>query len=323
MSDPRVSIIVPVHNSEKYLAETLVCALSQSWPNKEIIIVDDGSSDSSYEIAKTFQSQSLRVYRTENEGASAARNYGLAKATGEYIQYIDADDLMSPMKIESQLSILQNQPEGYVSSCFWGKFIQNSANAWFETQKVFGDFASIDWLVISWEGGGMMQTACWLVPKDIASIAGPWNEKLSLHDDGEYFARILLASKGVKFCQDATVYYRTNQNNSISRQRNRKAAESAFNVSESYRENILQHENTQRIRHALMMNYLKFIYEYHPLYTDLTNLARKRIQQLGFQKLPSCCGKKFKMLTRCFGFDNALKIREILALIKSKCHSNC
>jgi glycosyltransferase involved in cell wall biosynthesis len=317
MAIPRVSIIIPVFNAEEVVVETLTSAVNQTWPNMEIIVVDDGSADSSFEIARAFKSQKVKVYRKKNEGAAAARNYGLGRATGEYIQYLDADDLMSPNKIESQIAILEKQPEGYICSCAWGKFDESPEEAWFETQEVFGDFAPVDWLTCSWEGGGMMQTACWLVPRYIAESAGQWNEKLSLHDDGEYFARILLASKGVKFCKDALVYYRRSVDGSLSRQRSRRAVESAFNVCESYRESLLFHENSVRVRHALMMNYLRFIYEYHPHYGYLTNLARQRVQQLGFQKLPPHGGKKFKLLARCLGFDNALRMR---ALFKSKCN---
>lgn len=315
MNLPKVSIIVPVFNAEQFVAETLISAVNQTWPNKEIIVIDDGSTDSSFEIARKFESDWVKVYRKQNRGAATARNYGLGRATGEYIQYLDGDDLISPDKLGSQLAILEKQPEGYVCSCAWGKFIESPEEAWFEKQEVFGDFTPVDWLTCSWEGGGMMQTACWLVPRRIADVAGPWNETLSLHDDGEIFSRILLASKGVKFCKNALVYYRSSVDGSLSRQRSRKAAESAFNVCESYRENILVYEDSSRVRHALMMNYLRFIYEYHPQYKDLTILARQRIRELGFRNLPAYGGKKFKLLARSLGFNNALKMR---ALFKSK-----
>jgi len=311
----KVSILIPVFNSERYLAETIKAGLNQTHSNIELIIVDNGSTDQSMLIAKMYESKFVKVYSNIEAYASSARNYALFKSAGDYIQYLDADDLMSPNKIKSQLATLKTQPEGHVCSCAWHKFVDKPEEAWFEKQEVFGDFSPVDWLVTSWNGGGMMQTACWLVPRNIVELAGPWNEKLSLHDDGEYFARILLASKGVKFCDDAAVYYRTNLDGSLSRQRSRRAAESAFNVCESYRKNILQHEDSPRVRHALMMNYLKFIYEYHPQHNYLTFLARQRIEELGFQNLPPYGGKKFKMLARWLGFENALKVR---AWLKSK-----
>ena len=99
MSQPLVSILIPCYNSEKWLAETLESALAQTWQNKEIIVVDDGSTDSSLEIAKTFESNKVKVLRQDNRGASAARNLGLTNAQGDFIQYLDADDLLSEDKI--------------------------------------------------------------------------------------------------------------------------------------------------------------------------------------------------------------------------------
>src|ERR1700748_3370934 len=104
---PLVSIIIPVYNAQKYLAETINSALAQTWPNKEIIIVDDGSTDNSFQIAKNFENDKVRVYYQENRGAGAARNKGLREAKGNYIQFLDADDLISNNKAEEQINLLK------------------------------------------------------------------------------------------------------------------------------------------------------------------------------------------------------------------------
>ena len=93
MSQPLVSILIPCYNSEKWLAETLESALAQTWQNKEIIVVDDGSSDGSLSIAQKFSSSKVAVISQKNRGASSARNLALGKAQGDFIQYLDADDL--------------------------------------------------------------------------------------------------------------------------------------------------------------------------------------------------------------------------------------
>ncbi|HZX58320.1 MAG TPA: glycosyltransferase family A protein, partial [Mucilaginibacter sp.] len=106
MDQPLVSIIIPVYNSEKHLAETISSALEQTWPNKEIIIVDDGSADNSLAIAKSFASENVKVFHQPNKGASAARNKGIQEAKGDYIQFLDADDLLMPNKIAAQVKQL-------------------------------------------------------------------------------------------------------------------------------------------------------------------------------------------------------------------------
>ena len=103
---PLVSIIIPVYNAEKYLADSITSAVSQTWPNKEIIVVDDGSTDQSLKVAKGFESDVVSVFFCENKGASAARNFGLRLAKGGYIQFLDADDLLRHDNIEKQFHAL-------------------------------------------------------------------------------------------------------------------------------------------------------------------------------------------------------------------------
>ena len=92
----RVSIIVPVYNAESYLQETLDSIAAQTYPELEVILIDDGSTDGSGEICKARETQDRRFhyYRTENAGPSAARNAGLSYATGHYIGFCDGDDLL-------------------------------------------------------------------------------------------------------------------------------------------------------------------------------------------------------------------------------------
>jgi len=106
MTKPLVSILVPAYNAQEWIAETLQSAVAQTWPRKEIIIVDDGSSDQTMTIAKQFESDDVRVVRQENQGAAAARNHAFSLSQGEYIQWLDADDLLAPDKIEKQIEVL-------------------------------------------------------------------------------------------------------------------------------------------------------------------------------------------------------------------------
>ena len=90
---PLVSILVPAYNSQEWLADTLRSAIAQTWPRKEIIVVDDGSKDQTTEVARRFASKEVAVVTTENQGAAAARNHAMSLSQGDYIQWLDADDL--------------------------------------------------------------------------------------------------------------------------------------------------------------------------------------------------------------------------------------
>src|SRR5690606_12962360 len=87
------SIIVPLYNKEKYLKATLKSVLQQTFIDFEIIIVNDGSTDKSLEIAKSFKNERIKIYTQENQGVSAARNLGIEKSTSEYCCFLDADDV--------------------------------------------------------------------------------------------------------------------------------------------------------------------------------------------------------------------------------------
>src|SRR5207248_8968504 len=100
---PLVSILIPAYNAEPWITDTIQSALAQTWMRKEIIIIDDGSTDQTLSIARQFASKTVSVIAQRNQGAAAARNKAFALSQGGYIQWLDADDLLSPDKIEAQV----------------------------------------------------------------------------------------------------------------------------------------------------------------------------------------------------------------------------
>src|SRR5260370_38827541 len=115
-----VSILIPAHIAENWIADTIRSALAQTWPRKEIIIVDDGSTDRTAEIARGFASKKVVVVSTENQGAAAARNHAFQLCQGDYIQRLDADDILAPDKLERQLTALReidDKQTHFSSSC--------------------------------------------------------------------------------------------------------------------------------------------------------------------------------------------------------------
>ena len=111
MQDKLVSIITPVYNSEKYLSQTVESVLSQTYTDWEMLIVNDGSSDSSLEIANAYSAKDprIKVFLQENKGSAAARNNGIRHAQGRYIALLDADDLWEPWFLKQQLSLMHEK----------------------------------------------------------------------------------------------------------------------------------------------------------------------------------------------------------------------
>jgi glycosyltransferase involved in cell wall biosynthesis len=110
LNSPDISVIIPVYNGVKYLAEAIESVLAQTLEPLEIIVVDDGSTDRSLEIAGQFLPR-VTIVRQENKGAGAARNTGVRVATGGYFAFLDADDLWTPQKLSIQRSLLESHPE--------------------------------------------------------------------------------------------------------------------------------------------------------------------------------------------------------------------
>lgn len=100
---PLVSILIPAYDAETSIGETLTSALAQTWFRREIIVVDDGSTDQTLAAAKRFGSKDVLVVTQKNQGAAASRNRAFALCQGDYIQWLDADDLLSPDKVEAQM----------------------------------------------------------------------------------------------------------------------------------------------------------------------------------------------------------------------------
>ena len=122
---PHISVIVPVYNGEKTIRETVESVLNQTWQDFEIIIINDGSQDRTLDVISGIQDSRIKVFSYPNAGQAASRNRGIGKASGEYIAFLDADDLWTADKLEAQYQALQENPEAKVAYS-WSNHIDES-----------------------------------------------------------------------------------------------------------------------------------------------------------------------------------------------------
>jgi glycosyltransferase involved in cell wall biosynthesis len=146
--NPRISVIVPVHNTEKYLRYCLDSIISQTYENLEIIIIDDGSSDNSGKIADEYakQDKRIQVIHQKSRGVSFARNVGIKKATGEYVAFVDSDDYVAADFIE-KLYLLAKENKADIATCQFESFTEEKLKlkkspVW--TQKVMTGRETVD-----------------------------------------------------------------------------------------------------------------------------------------------------------------------------------
>jgi glycosyltransferase involved in cell wall biosynthesis len=150
--------------------------MAQTWDRKEIIVVDDGSSDLTAEVARRFASKEVAVVSTKNQGAAAARNKAFSLSQGDYIQWLDADDLLAPDKIKRQLSALRDSDSRRVLlSSPWAYFYYRSHRARFVPTSLWQDLSPVEWLLRKMGENQHMQTATWLTSRELAEAAGPWD----------------------------------------------------------------------------------------------------------------------------------------------------
>ena len=214
---PFVSILVPAYNAEKTLAATLESALGQSWPSTEIIVVDDGSKDGTGRVAQRFTDRGVRLVTTPNQGAAGARNQALELSRGDYIQWLDADDLLAPDKIEKQLSALgpTDGPRVLLSGP-WAPFYYRTEGARFIQNSLCQSQAPGEWLLHKMGENLHMQTGTWLTSRELTEAAGPWDARMVVDDDGEYYCRVLKSATMVRFVPEAKIYYRVSPSNRVS-----------------------------------------------------------------------------------------------------------
>ena len=207
MTDAKVSVIIPVHNGAAFLRETLSSVLGQTRPPNEVIVVDDGSSDGSYEVAAEF-ARDLRYLRKENGGPASARNFGIAASTSPFLSFIDQDDLWHPAKLERQIACFEQDSE--LDLCytlvdlFWHPALAEEERAYRDHRRSRN------------VPGYTMPTL--LARRTAFDRVGPLDEGLIFGDGTDWAMRAMHGGLRIKLLPDVLLYHRMHRQN-LTRQR--------------------------------------------------------------------------------------------------------
>lgn len=181
-----VSVIVPVYNGELTIEETVKSVLDQTFVDFELIVINDGSVDSTLDILAKFQDPRLRVFSYPNSGLSASRNRGIDHACGGFISFIDADDLWTSGKLAAQVNSLRENPEAAVSYS-WTDFIDRSGNSLgYGIHHTVNGYVFPDLLMSFFIGSGSNA----LVRKKAFEEVGRFDETLTAAEDLDMFLRL-------------------------------------------------------------------------------------------------------------------------------------
>ncbi len=194
------SVIVPVYNGSRYLAKTLESVLAQEYPDVEVIAVDDGSTDGSAEIIRRFPA--VRYFYQENQGVTVARNNGISRATGEYIAFIDQDDIWTPDKLAVQIDYLEKNPgTGFVLSKS-RMFLESGADL-------------PPWLKPSYleeEHVGFIP-GTFLVRRNVLDMVGHYDARYAIASDTDWFSRAMDAGISMHTLPAVLLYKRVHTDN--------------------------------------------------------------------------------------------------------------
>jgi glycosyltransferase involved in cell wall biosynthesis len=316
---PLVSILIPAYNSEEWISDTLQSAISQTWPHKEVIVVDDGSSDRTAEVAHRFASKWVTVVSTENQGAAAARNHALQLSKGDYIQWLDADDLLSRDKIERQLAALEGGgSKKILLSSPWAYFNYRTHGVRFTPTSLSQSLPAVEWLLRKMAENLHMQTATWLTSRELIDDAGAWDTRLMSDDDGEYFCRVLMASEGTRFVPEAKVFYRIISSSRWSYVGTSNKKKDALFLSMKLHIRYLRSlEESERVRKACltyMQNWLDHFYPERPdIVAELQSLAAELQGHLEAPRLRW----KYAWMKPVFGWKAAKQAQMMLPQVRA------
>ncbi len=317
--NPLVSILIPAYNSAPWIAETLKSVLNQTWPNREIIVVvDDGSSDQTLAVARQFASATVSVVSLTHRSVAAARNEAFALCQGDYVQWLDADDLLSPDKIALQMQAAeQSASQRTLLSCEWGHFFYRPAKARFRPTPLWCDLSPPEWLLRKMGGGDHMQPATWLVRREIIEAAGKFNEQLVVDEDGEYFCRLVLASDGIRFVPGAKVFYRVSGSASTTRKAFSRPDERWQSLQAQFA-HLRSLGDNERVR-AACVNYLQhWLIFFYPQRPDIVRQAEQLAASVGGRLTPPKLRWKYAWIEKFRGYDAAKRAQFFLPNLKEQ-----
>ncbi len=294
-----------------FLKETIESVVNQSYPNVEIIIIDDGSTDGSLEYLKLLNLSNLIIKSNKGKGACAARNYGFELSTGAYIQFLDADDLLSTNKLEKQVKDLEELPKR-VSMCSTVHFYNDPSNGKIVDRPfLYSTEQPHQFLLHLYGGNGkdhnMLQTSAWLIPRAIIEKAGPWDETLAKDQDGEFFCRVVVNSEGLIYQPEVLNYYRKHiGGQNIANQKQENHIESQLEALFSKSKQFKGLEETPAYKKAMALQYKLIAINAFPEFKKLSNKAMKLSTEFGDSDfLPVLGGKIIEFIKHEFGWKVA------------------
>lgn len=316
-TNPLISIIIPAFNASMYIEEAILSVLHQTYEHWELIVVDDGSTDSTLQIVQSIANKDnrIQVYHQSNKGGCAARNEALRHVLGDYVLYLDADDFLDKDKLRTHLKEIEEH--NYQSDVLTfgpclrllptGKCVPSSM------EDLNRDYQpAIDAQIAIWNGHfNSFPYSSYLIPIELIRKVGLWDEQLARSQDSEYMARVLFYASALHFIPNAYFCYRQVPDSVSSKPLSNKQLLSEVIVCDKISDLILATNSSENAKHACEVHYTDVLTAWYPknsfLIKDICSAMHRKGLHLNFENR----GRLFHLLNRLCGWQVAVRIMHL------------
>jgi glycosyltransferase involved in cell wall biosynthesis len=207
-----ISVVIPLYNKEDYIAKAMQSVLAQTFRSFELIVVNDGSTDNSRSVAESFKDNRIQILNQANKGVSEARNYGVDKATFQWVAFLDADDWWAPEFLEHLVEAIQQYPHEHIFASGRSKVfedrIERYKNIYLPAE---GETAPINYIKVTSRFLPPVNSSNVLIRKEIIKAAGAFNTGQQKHEDHDLWLRLAFENPVVFVNSELSFYRKENR----------------------------------------------------------------------------------------------------------------
>lgn len=208
------SVIIPLYNKEKYIANTLKSVLAQTFQDFEVIIINDGSTDNSLEVVRTFDDSRIKIFEQENQGLSATRNKGTKLASANFIAFLDADDIWKPSFLSTIKTLIENFPNAGLFATNYEELYPNGVSNIYKNRLIINNIGIIeDFFKVS-IGASIYYPSSFCAKKEVFETIDGFNEKITFSEDIDFNIRANLKYR-LAYSNEACINYIVSSENQI------------------------------------------------------------------------------------------------------------